>query len=97
MPQKPASLFELFLLPLQVGYGNAAGCMIFFTSFLGLLLFRRCMTEVMLILIGMISFALGIFFMAFVTTTTAFYLGRTDLDFYYRKFEIDFLLSVCWG
>uniref|UniRef100_H3D6R2 Solute carrier family 46 member 2 n=1 Tax=Tetraodon nigroviridis TaxID=99883 RepID=H3D6R2_TETNG len=60
----------------QVGYGNAAGCMIFLTSFLGLLLFRRCMNDVALILLGMISFATGIFFMTFVTTTTTFYLGR---------------------
>lgn len=100
MPQKRASLFELFPLPLQVGYGNAAGCMIFLTSFLGLLLFRRCVNDVMLILLGMISFASGIFFMTFVTTTTTFYLGRTDLDFYFRKFEMFcFMLreSVSWG
>uniref|UniRef100_H3D6R0 Solute carrier family 46 member 2 n=1 Tax=Tetraodon nigroviridis TaxID=99883 RepID=H3D6R0_TETNG len=61
----------------QVGYGNAAGCMIFLTSFLGLLLFRRCMNDVALILLGMISFATGIFFMTFVTTTTTFYLVRS--------------------
>lgn len=75
-----------------MGYGNAAGCMIFFTSFLGLLLFRRCMNDVMLILLGMTSFALGIFFMGFVKTTTAFYLGRADLDFYFGNFGIDFSL-----
>lgn len=84
-PQQPASLFDLVPLPLQVGYGNAAGCMIFFTSFLGLLLFRRCMNDVMLILIGMISFASGIFFMTFVRTTTTFYLGRTLLDFSFQE------------
>ncbi|TNM91860.1 hypothetical protein fugu_018872 [Takifugu bimaculatus] len=61
----------------QVGYGNAAGCAIFITSFLGLLLFRRCMNDVTLVLIGMISFASGIFFMAFVRSTTTFYLGMT--------------------
>lgn len=53
--------------------------MIFITSFLGLLLFRRCMTDVMLILLGMISFASGIFFMTFVRTTGTFYVGRTTL------------------
>lgn len=73
--------------------------MIFLTSFLGLLLFRRCMNDVLLILLGMTSFASGIFFMTFVRTTTTYYLGRTHLDFYLRKFEIDFMLreSVCWG
>ncbi|CAG04896.1 unnamed protein product [Tetraodon nigroviridis] len=75
-PGEPASVVDVCPLPLQVGYGNAAGCMIFLTSFLGLLLFRRCMNDVALILLGMISFATGIFFMTFVTTTTTFYLGR---------------------
>lgn len=74
---KCASWFEPLLL-LQVGYGNAAGCAIFITSFLGLLLFRRCMSDVTLVLIGMISFASGIFFMTFVKSTTTFYLGRID-------------------
>lgn len=63
---------------LQVGYANAAGCMIFFTSFIGVVVFRRCMNDVMLILIGMISFASGIYFMSFVTTTYMFYLGKTE-------------------
>uniref|UniRef100_UPI0037E8E74A solute carrier family 46 member 2 n=1 Tax=Semicossyphus pulcher TaxID=241346 RepID=UPI0037E8E74A len=61
----------------QVGYGNAAGCMIFLTSYLGVMVFRRCVSDVMLILIGMISFASGIFFMSFVTTTYMFYLARS--------------------
>ncbi|XP_071323001.1 solute carrier family 46 member 2 [Trachinotus anak] len=60
----------------QVGYGNAAGCMIFITSFIGVILFRRCVSDVMLILIGMMSFASGIYFMSFVTTTSMFYLVR---------------------
>lgn len=76
-----------------MGYGNAAGCVIFLTSFLGVLLFRRCMNDVLLILLGMISFASGIFFMAFVRTTTTFYLGRKRLDFHFRKFESDFVAA----
>lgn len=67
--------------------------MIFLTSFLGVLLFRRCMNDVLLILLGMISFATGIFFMAFVRTTTTFYLGRTSLGFHFRKFESDFVAA----
>lgn len=61
----------------QVGYGNAAGCMIFLTSFIGVIVFRRCVSDMMLILIGMLSFASGIYFMSFVTTTTTFYLARS--------------------
>ncbi|CAJ1071162.1 thymic stromal cotransporter homolog [Xyrichtys novacula] len=60
----------------QVGYGNAAGCMIFLTSYLGVVVFRRCVSDVTLILVGMISFASGIYFMSFVTTTYYFYLAR---------------------
>nr|XP_046230648.1 thymic stromal cotransporter homolog [Scatophagus argus] len=61
----------------QVGYGNAAGCMIFLTSFLGVIVFRRCVSDVTLVLIGMLSFASGIYFMSFVTTTYMFYLARS--------------------
>ncbi|XP_029940065.1 thymic stromal cotransporter homolog [Salarias fasciatus] len=60
----------------QVGYGNAASCAIFLTSFLGVVAFRRCVSDVGLILIGMLSFASGIFFMSFVTATWMFYLAR---------------------
>lgn len=61
----------------QVGYGNAAGCGIFLTSFLGVTLFRRCLSDVSLILMGMLSFASGMFFMTFVTATWMFYLARS--------------------
>ncbi|XP_029299894.1 thymic stromal cotransporter homolog [Cottoperca gobio] len=61
----------------QVGYGNAAGCMIFLTSFLGVMVFRRCVGDMSLILIGMLSFASGIYFMSFVTSTYMFYLARS--------------------
>ncbi|KAL3041474.1 hypothetical protein OYC64_019627 [Pagothenia borchgrevinki] len=61
----------------QVGYGNAAGCTIFLTSFLGVMVFRRCVNDTSLILIGMLSFASGIYFMSFVTATYMFYLARS--------------------
>eukprot|EP00064_Thunnus_orientalis_P008034 superscaffoldBa00000930_g8056 len=63
---------------MQVGYGNAAGCSIFLTSFLGVILFRRCINDVGLILIGMVSFASGMYFMTFVTATYMFYLGESE-------------------
>ncbi|KAF7662931.1 hypothetical protein LDENG_00222620 [Lucifuga dentata] len=61
----------------QVGYGNAAGCLIFVTSFLGVMLMSRFFSDVTLILIGMLSFASGIYFMSFVTATYMFYLARS--------------------
>ncbi|XP_034047795.1 thymic stromal cotransporter homolog [Thalassophryne amazonica] len=61
----------------QVGYGNAAGNMIFLTSFLGVMLLSRWFSDVSLILIGMLSFASGIYFMSFVTATYMFYLARS--------------------
>ncbi|KAM3874315.1 solute carrier family 46 member 2 [Diretmus argenteus] len=61
----------------QVGYGNAAGFVIFLTSFLGVMVMSRCVSDVTLILIGMLSFASGIYFMAFVTATYMFYLARS--------------------
>ncbi|KAK6316519.1 hypothetical protein J4Q44_G00140430 [Coregonus suidteri] len=60
----------------QVGYGNAAGFMVFLTSFLGVMVMSRWVSEVTLIIIGMVSFAGGIYFMAFVTTTYMFYMAR---------------------
>ncbi|XP_018587131.2 thymic stromal cotransporter homolog [Scleropages formosus] len=61
----------------QVGYGNAVGFVIFFTSFLGVWVFSKYAVDTTLVIIGMISFAAGIYFMAFVTATYMFYLART--------------------
>lgn len=61
----------------QVGYGNAAGSVIFITSFIGVKLFTRCsLSDTTMILIGMFSFLTGIYFMTFVTTTATYYLGK---------------------
>ncbi|KAK2823610.1 hypothetical protein Q7C36_020210 [Tachysurus vachellii] len=61
----------------QVGYGNAAGSVIFITSFIGVKLFTRCsLSDTTMILIGMFSFLTGIYFMTFVTTTATYYIAR---------------------
>nr|XP_023996089.1 LOW QUALITY PROTEIN: thymic stromal cotransporter homolog [Salvelinus alpinus] len=60
----------------QVGYGNAAGFTVFLTSFLGVMIMSRWVSDVTLIIIGMVSSAAGIYFMAFVTATYMFYLAR---------------------
>ncbi|XP_030625892.1 thymic stromal cotransporter homolog [Chanos chanos] len=61
----------------QVGYGNAAGFIVFITSFIGVKFFSKFASDTTMILIGMLSFTAGIYFMAFVTTTTLFYLARS--------------------
>ncbi|XP_073730089.1 solute carrier family 46 member 2 isoform X1 [Misgurnus anguillicaudatus] len=62
----------------EVGYGNAVGSLIFITSFVGVKLFTRCsVRDEGMIIIGMISFAVGIYFMAFVTTTPMYFLARS--------------------
>ncbi|XP_028317827.1 thymic stromal cotransporter homolog isoform X2 [Gouania willdenowi] len=61
----------------QVGYGNAAGFTIYITSFLGVIVFRRYISDISIVLIGMLSFAFGIYFTTFVTRTWMFYLGMT--------------------
>ncbi|MBN3326334.1 TSCOT protein, partial [Atractosteus spatula] len=60
----------------EVGYGNAAGFVIFITSFLGVWVFSRCLRDTTMIIIGMLSFASGIYVMAFVTKTYLFYIAR---------------------
>lgn len=60
----------------QIGYGNAAGFMIFITSFLGVKVLSRYVSDASLIVIGMLSFCAGIYFMAFVTSTYMFYFGK---------------------
>lgn len=61
----------------QVGYGNAAGCVIFITSYIGVRGLRPYMSDTSLIMIGMLSFTSGIYFMSFVTATYLFYLARS--------------------
>lgn len=61
----------------EVGYGNAAGSLLFITSFLGVKMFTRCsLRDESMVMIGMVSFATGIYFMGFVTTTPMYFLGK---------------------
>lgn len=61
----------------EVGYGNAAGFLLFITSFVGVKMFTRCsVKDESMIMVGMVSFAVGIYFMAFVTTTPMYFLGK---------------------
>ncbi|XP_039722839.1 solute carrier family 46 member 2 isoform X1 [Pteropus medius] len=65
----------------QVGYGMAAGYIIFITSFLGVLVFSRCFQDTTMIMIGMVSFGTGALLLAFVKETYMFYIARAVMLF----------------
>lgn len=79
------NVLPLFLLrePLswnavEIGHGNAAGYVIFITSFLGVLVFSRYLRDIIMIMIGVASFSAGILIMAFVQWTFLFYIGELN-------------------
>ncbi|NXW38528.1 TSCOT protein, partial [Phaetusa simplex] len=82
------NVLPLFLLrePLswnavQIGHGNAAGYVIFITSFLGVFVFSKYLRDITMIMIGVISFNAGILIMAFVRWTFLFYIARAVMLF----------------
>ncbi|NXY43388.1 TSCOT protein, partial [Ceuthmochares aereus] len=82
------NVLPLFLLrePLswnavEIGHGNAAGYVIFITSFLGVFVFSKCMKDITMIMIGVASFSTGILIMAFVQWTYLFYIARAVMLF----------------
>ncbi|NXI73212.1 TSCOT protein, partial [Anseranas semipalmata] len=82
------NVLPLFLLrePLswnavQIGYGNAAGYVIFITSFLGVFVFSKYVRDITMIMIGVVSFSTGVLIMAFVRWTFLFYIARAVMLF----------------
>ncbi|NXF82254.1 TSCOT protein, partial [Sclerurus mexicanus] len=82
------NVLPLFLLrePLswnavEIGHGNAAGYVIFITSFLGVFVFSRYLRDITMIMIGVVSFSTGILIMAFVQWTFLFYVARAVMLF----------------
>ncbi|KFV40597.1 Thymic stromal cotransporter, partial [Gavia stellata] len=82
------NVLPLFLLrePLswnavEIGHGNAAGYMIFITSFLGVFVFSKYLRDITMIMIGVASFSAGILIMAFVRWTFLFYIARAVMLF----------------
>ncbi|NXC49751.1 TSCOT protein, partial [Penelope pileata] len=65
----------------QIGHGNAAGYVIFVTSFLGVFVFSKCFRDITMIMIGVVSFSAGILIMAFVRWTFLFYIARAVMLF----------------
>lgn len=52
------------------------GYIIFIISFLGVLVFFRCFRDIIMIMIGMVFFGLGVFFLVFVKEIYMFYIGE---------------------
>ncbi|XP_025917335.1 thymic stromal cotransporter homolog [Apteryx rowi] len=82
------NVLPLFLLreplswnPVEIGHGNAAGYVIFVTSFLGVFVFSKYLRDTTMIMIGMVSFSAGILIMAFVRWTFLFYIARVVMLF----------------
>lgn len=65
----------------EIGHGNAAGYVIFITSFLGVFVFSKYFKDITMIMIGVVSFSAGILIMAFVRWTFLFYIARAVMLF----------------
>ncbi|NXL86030.1 TSCOT protein, partial [Alectura lathami] len=65
----------------EIGHGNAAGYVIFITSFLGVFVFSKYFRDITMIMIGVVSFSAGILIMAFVRWTFLFYIARAVMLF----------------
>lgn len=59
-----------------VGYGSAASTTVFITSFIGLYMFSRCLPNIPIIYIGMLSVVIGMTATAFAKTTLVMFLGK---------------------
>ncbi|XP_078071450.1 solute carrier family 46 member 2-like [Mustelus asterias] len=64
-----------------VGYGNATGYAIFITSFLAVVIFSRWLKDTSLIVMGMLSFSIGMLIMAFVMRTFLYFVARAVMIF----------------
>eukprot|EP00062_Callorhinchus_milii_P007695 gi/632949612/ref/XP_007890253.1/ PREDICTED: thymic stromal cotransporter homolog [Callorhinchus milii] len=58
-----------------LGYGNASEYAIYFTSFLTICLFSKCVKDTSLIVIGMLSFSAGMLVMGFVKWTYLYFVA----------------------
>ncbi|XP_053322579.1 thymic stromal cotransporter homolog [Spea bombifrons] len=67
--------------PVEVGYGYAATYMTYITSFLGVFVLSKCLSDMSLIIIGMLSFSSGILIMGFVRWTYMYYIARAVMMF----------------
>ncbi|XP_030648970.1 solute carrier family 46 member 3 [Chanos chanos] len=59
-----------------IGYGSALSTTVFITSFFGVALFSRCLPDLVIVLIGMLSVMTGALMTAFAKTTLMMFLVR---------------------
>ncbi|XP_072449814.1 solute carrier family 46 member 2-like [Chiloscyllium punctatum] len=64
-----------------VGYGNAAGYVMFLTSFLGVLILSKWLSDTSLVLMGIISNTAGFTTMAFVRRSSVYFIARSMMLF----------------
>ncbi|XP_066507776.1 lysosomal proton-coupled steroid conjugate and bile acid symporter SLC46A3 [Hoplias malabaricus] len=62
-----------------IGYGSALSISVFVTSFIGVYLLSRCLPNLVIIFIGILSVFIGMTMMAFVKTTLMMFLVRTPM------------------
>uniref|UniRef100_UPI00398F461C solute carrier family 46 member 2-like n=1 Tax=Pristiophorus japonicus TaxID=55135 RepID=UPI00398F461C len=67
--------------PVWVGYGKAACYTMFLSSFLGVLIFSRWLSDTSLVLMGIISNTAGFITMAFVQTSSLYFIARSMMLF----------------
>ncbi|TRY99243.1 hypothetical protein DNTS_022808 [Danionella cerebrum] len=71
-----------------IGYGSAASTSIFITSFVGLYLFSRCLSNTAIVFIGMLSIAGSMLLTAFAKTTILMFLVRVPAMFAIMPFPV---------
>ncbi|XP_016381451.1 solute carrier family 46 member 3-like [Sinocyclocheilus rhinocerous] len=71
-----------------VGYGAAASTSIFITSFVGVYLFSRCLPNIAIAFIGMLSVGISMFMTAFAKTTLMMFLVRIPAMFAIMPFPV---------
>ncbi|XP_016093372.1 solute carrier family 46 member 3 isoform X2 [Sinocyclocheilus grahami] len=71
-----------------IGYGAAASTSIFITSFVGVYLFSRCLPNIAIAFIGMLSVAISMFMTAFAKTTLMMFLVRIPAMFAIMPFPV---------
>ncbi|KAJ8342526.1 hypothetical protein SKAU_G00324540 [Synaphobranchus kaupii] len=62
-----------------IGYGSALSTVVFLTSFVGITLFSRCLRNVTIVFIGLVSVMSGLAMVAFAKTTLLMFLVRIPM------------------
>ncbi|XP_072515390.1 lysosomal proton-coupled steroid conjugate and bile acid symporter SLC46A3 [Salminus brasiliensis] len=62
-----------------IGYGSALSTTVFVTSFIGIYVLSRCLPDLVIIFIGMLSVLIGMVMMAFAKTTLMMFLVRLPM------------------